>query len=120
MNAIDFSNQGPVTVSTDSVVGNATSLSVLNGNSDTFTKAGYTLAVKITEGSSSGTLTFSGAFNGVISNGVVQSLTSTLASPATQTLMLGTDKFSVTMSGLFIRVRSGLEISQVGSVTSSR
>ncbi len=98
-NAINFSNQGPVTVSTGTVVGSATSLTVLNTNSDTFTNGGYNLGVKITDGSNSGTLTFSGVLNGVITNGVPESLTSTLTSQATQSIILGSDKFTVSMNG---------------------
>lgn len=98
-NSIDFSNQGPVAVSTSTVVGTASSLSILNKLSDTFTNGGYNLGVKITDGSNAGTLTFSGVLNGVITNGVATSLSSTLTSPATQTLMLGADKFSATILG---------------------
>jgi hypothetical protein len=98
-NAIDFSSQGPITVTTNQAVGNVASLSVQNGNSDTFTNSGFNLGVKITDGSNSGTVTFSGQLNGVITNGVPNSLTSTITSPATQTLTLGADQFSVSITG---------------------
>ncbi len=99
MNALDFTSQGAVTVTTNQAVGNAALLSLQNGTSDTFANAGYTLGVTITDGSHSGTATFSGVLNGVVTNGIPISLGSTLTSPATQSLTVGSDQFTVGITG---------------------
>lgn len=98
MNAIDFSNQAANTVTTTQALGNASSISVANSTSDTLNNAAYSLGVKITDGTLSGNVSFNGELNGTITNGIVNKLTNTLISPATQNLILGGDKFAVTLT----------------------
>jgi hypothetical protein len=98
-NALDFSNQGPVSLTTSQAVGNASSLSVHNGTSDTFTSSGFSLTVKITDGANSGTVQFTGQLNGTITNGTPNNLSATYLSATTQPLTLGNDSFVVKMTG---------------------
>jgi hypothetical protein len=99
VNAVGFSDPAPITVTASSITTTGSSLSILKTTSDDFSGRGINLEVKITDGSNSGTLSFSGHFDGSVTNGVPNSLTATFNTP-TQTLPLGPDTFTVSMLGL--------------------
>lgn len=100
-NAIDFANQGPVTLTTSQAVGNASSITIDKNTSDTFGAkgpAGFNLSVKLTDGTASQTLNFAGQLTGNIVNGVPLTLNGTFAIP-TQSVTLNNDQFTVKMTG---------------------
>lgn len=99
LNAIDFSSSGPLSGTQGMNPATASSLSVQNGTSDTFTARAFNLEVKITDGSNSGTVAFSGQLNGSVVNGAPTSLAATVLNPMTQTLKLGTDTFTMSLGG---------------------
>jgi hypothetical protein len=100
MNALDFTSQGPITVTTDKAVGAAASISIDNANSDTFINRGFNLAVQITDGAWSDTRSFSGMFTGTITNGVPNSLSVVYTTPTTLPLTAANgDQFTVKLTG---------------------
>jgi hypothetical protein len=98
-NALLFTNGDPFTVTTAQVVGKASWISLQNANSDTFTNKYFDLGVQITDGSHSGGLDFTGVINGTVTNGVPTTMTATYTSPTTQSLTLGSDQFTVKLTG---------------------
>jgi hypothetical protein len=85
--------------STDVVATNIKTVSSVDaGTLDTFTNQPFSLAVTLTDGASNstGTLTFTGLFNGTLNSGaakIVASITGSLV----QSIMLGGNKYTVTM-----------------------
>jgi hypothetical protein len=98
-NLLLFTYVPPITVTTSQVVGKASSISLQNANSDTFTNRYFDLGVQITDGSKSGGVDFNGVFNGTVTNGVPTTLTATYTTPTTQSLTLGADHFTVKLTG---------------------
>jgi hypothetical protein len=99
LNAIEFNPQGAVTVPTGAVVGSVGSISILNGTTDTFTNKSFDLIVKITDGSNSGTVSFNGLLNATVLNGGLTSYSLTYLDPTTQPLGVGSDNFTVSITG---------------------
>ena len=75
-----------------------TTSTALPGSPDNFTNAGYTLSLFLQDGASnaSGTLTFSGVFNGTLT-ATSSNLTNTFTGDLTQSIVLGNYRYTATI-----------------------